>query len=115
MNFGALTEIGAKLDKGALYNAIIFPSSGINYGYEGFNVALKDGSTVQGIIESKTASELTLRIMGGTSRSYPLADVQKMEEMPMSLMTEGLHRGFTEQQLVDLVEYLATLKPKESI
>ncbi|WP_044234339.1 PVC-type heme-binding CxxCH protein [Haliscomenobacter hydrossis] len=116
VNFGpALTEIGAKLDKGALYNAIIFPSSGINYGYEGFNVALKDGSTLQGIIESKTASQLTLRIMGGTSRSYPLSDVQKMEEMPLSLMTEGLHRGFTEQQLVDLVEYLATLKPKESI
>ena len=113
VNFGpALTEIGSKLDKGALYNAIIYPSSGINYGYEGFNVALKDGSTVQGIVESKTGSELKLRIIGGTSRSYPLADVQKMEEMPQSLMTEGLYKGFNEQQLVDLVEYLATLKVK---
>lgn len=111
VNFGpALTEIGSKLDKGALYNSIIYPSSGINYGYEGFNVALKDGSTVQGIIESKTASELKLRIMGGTTRSYPLAEVSKTEEMPQSLMTEGLYKGFSEQQLVDLVEYLATLK-----
>jgi putative membrane-bound dehydrogenase-like protein len=111
VNFGpALSEIGSKLDKGALYNAIIYPSSGINYGYEGYNLALKDGSTLQGIIESKTATELKLRIMGGSTRSYPLAEVQKMEEMPQSLMTEGLHRGFSEQQLVDLVEYLATLK-----
>lgn len=115
-NFGpALTEIGGKLDKGALYQAILYPSSGINYGYEGFNIGLKDGSTVQGIIESKTATQLTLRIMGGTSRSYPLADVQKTDELPQSLMTEGLYRAFSEQQLVDLVEYLATLKPKESL
>lgn len=111
VNFGpALTEIGSKLDKGALYNAIIYPSSGINYGYEGFNVALKDDSTVQGIIESKTASELKLRIMGGTTRTYSIAEVSKTEEMPQSLMTEGLYKGFSEQQLVDLVEYLATLK-----
>lgn len=116
VSFGpALTEIGSKLDKGALYNAIIYPSSGINYGYEGFNVALKDGSTVQGIVESKTASDLKLRIMGGTSRTYPIADVQKMEEMPQSLMMEGLYKGFDEQQLVDLVEYLATLKVKSEL
>jgi putative membrane-bound dehydrogenase-like protein len=116
VDFGpALTEIGAKLDKGALYRSIIYPSSGINYGYEGFNVQTKDGSIIQGILASKTGAELKVRIMGGSVRSLPMADVVKMEELGQSLMTEGLYRQIKEQELVDLVEYLSSLKPAEKL
>jgi hypothetical protein len=33
--------------------------------------------------------------------------------MPISLMTEGLHQTMMSQELVDLVEYLMSLKVKK--
>jgi putative membrane-bound dehydrogenase-like protein len=114
VKFGpALTEIGSKMGKDGLYQAILYPSSGISFGYEGFNVHLKDGNLFQGIIESKTAATLTMRLMGGVTKEIATADVKKIEEMSQSLMTEGLYRSFSEQQLVDLIEYLAGLKSAE--
>lgn len=110
VNFGpALSEIGSKLGKDALYKSILYPSSGINFGYEGYTVTLKDGNTAVGIVESKTADELILRLNGGSKRTYKMADVASVVEMTNSLMPEGLHRAMSEQELVDLVEYLATL------
>lgn len=115
VNFGpALTEIGSKLGKDALYQAILYPSSGINYGYEGYNLKLKDGTLLQGIIESRTGTQLSLRLPNGSSRQYALADIESMEELPQSLMPAGFHRSLSEQQLVDLIEYLATLKAEGS-
>ena len=64
IQFGpALTEIGSKLSRKGLYEAIIYPSSGINFGFEGFNIQLQDGTSLQGIIESKTDAEVILRMI----------------------------------------------------
>lgn len=113
-NFGpALSEIGSKLAKNALYNSILYPSSGINFGYEGYTVRLTDNSELQGIIESRTASELVLRFIGGQKRTLPMNLVKDVREMPESLMTPNLYQQMTEQELVDLVEYLAGLKRAE--
>jgi putative membrane-bound dehydrogenase-like protein len=114
VKFGpALTEIGSKMGADGLYQAILYPSTGISFGYEGFNVHLKDGNLLQGIIESRTAGSLTLRLMGGVTKEIAMSDVKKLEEIPQSLMTEGLYRSFSEQQLVDLVTYLSSLKSPE--
>lgn len=111
VNFGpALSEIGGKLSKSALYTSILYPSSGINFGYEGFVLTLKDGNTAVGIVESKTATELVLRLNGGTKKNYNMSEVAKLEEMSNSLMPEGLHRAMSEQELVDLVEFLSSLE-----
>ena len=50
-DFGpALTEIGSKLPKEGLLDAIVHPSAGIGFGYEGWELKMKDGSTLSGII-----------------------------------------------------------------
>ena len=113
-DFGpALSEIGSKLAKNALYKSILYPSSGINFGYEGYSIRLKDGSELQGIIESRTASELALRFIGGMRRTVPMAQVNDIRELPESLMTANLYQQLSEQELVDLVEFLAGLKSPE--
>ena len=40
-----LTEIGSKYAKEGLLNAIVHPSEGISFGYEGWEIKMKDGST----------------------------------------------------------------------
>jgi putative membrane-bound dehydrogenase-like protein len=110
-DFGpGLSEIGDKLPKDALYESIIHPNDGISFGYEGYVVKMKDGSTVAGIIESQTEDEISLKMPGGAAVSYDKSDISSITEMDNSLMPPGLERAMTEQELVDLIEYLTTLK-----
>ncbi|MFN3851086.1 MAG: PVC-type heme-binding CxxCH protein [Spirosomataceae bacterium] len=108
VSFGpALSEIGSKLTPQALYEAILYPSKGISFGYENHAVKLKDGSEVQGIVVSKTENEVTLKQMGGTETKYKRSDIKSMEELKESPMPT---MGLAKNDLVDLVEYLKTLK-----
>ncbi|HET8736696.1 MAG TPA: c-type cytochrome, partial [Pricia sp.] len=111
MEFGpALSDIGNKLSKQFLYSSIIYPSAGINFGYEGYSVKMKDGSTATGYILSRSEDVLTLKMMGGTQKEIPLAEIENLEAMDTSLMTEGLAKIMSKDDLIDLVEYLGTLK-----
>jgi putative heme-binding domain-containing protein len=110
-NFGpSLDEIGSKLAKDALYSSILYPSSGINFGYEGWRLSLKDKSEAIGIIESRTDIEVILRLAGGIKRTIKMNDIAKLEQMTESLMPDGLYRAMSEEDLVNLVEYLGSLK-----
>jgi len=106
----ALSEIGDKLPKDALYKSILNPSEGISFGYEGYVLKLNDGSTVSGYILSKSEDELQLRMYGGLTNTYKMEQVASIEEMEQSLMFDNLERAMSQQELVDLVEYLSSLK-----
>ncbi len=106
----ALSEIGAKLPKDGLYDAILNPNNGISFGYEGYTLTLNDGSKVTGIIQSETESEITLITPGGYSVNYPKSEIASREQMDRSLMPENLHSSMSQQELVDLVEYLSSLE-----
>lgn len=110
-DFGpALSEIGAKLPKRGLYDAILNPSNGISFGYEGYTLRLKDGTEAAGIIRSETASELALQMPGGYVATYEKSAITSRKKMKQSLMPANLHATMSEQELVDLVAYLSTLK-----
>lgn len=105
----ALTDIGAKLPKEGLLASIIDPNQGISFGYEGWVVETKDGTTLAGLITSETDHSITLRAVGGLDTRLRKSNIAKREKMAVSLMT-ALAPAMTESQLVDLVEYLASLK-----
>ncbi|WP_435353636.1 PVC-type heme-binding CxxCH protein [Emticicia sp. SJ17W-69] len=109
VNFGPnLTEIGSKLSKTALYSAIINPSQGISFGYEGYKLKLKDGTEVEGMILSKTENDVNVKQIGSTNpTAFKRADIVSMEENEESLMPKF---PLQKQEIVDLVEYLRTLK-----
>lgn len=107
-----LGEIGSKLAREDLYRAIIDPNAAISFGFEGVLITTRDGNQRLGYITSETPSELTLRMMGGIDAKIPVADVAKRDKQPASLMLPNLQQTMTEQELVDLVEYLASLKTK---
>ncbi|MEM9672631.1 MAG: PVC-type heme-binding CxxCH protein [Bacteroidota bacterium] len=110
INFGpALSQIGNKLPKEGLYRAIIYPNEGVNYDYEGVTLELTDGSGAMGIVESENNESLVLRQMGGSRNTYAKSDIQSRGILEQSLMP-NLATAMSEEQLVDLVEYLSTLK-----
>jgi putative heme-binding domain-containing protein len=113
VDFGpALSEIGSKLAKEALYDAILNPSAGISFGYEGWEVKMKDGTTWVGMVASETDGELVLRVPGGVLQKCPKGEVVSRSKLTASLMTPNLHTVIAEPDLVDLVEYLTSLKKK---
>ena len=112
LDFGpGLSEIGSKLPKSELLLAIVKPNAGISFDYEGWTVETKQGSFLAGIV-SESDEELTVRMVGGVSQKVKKADVAKRTKMKASLMPEGLHLAMSEMELVDLVEFLSSLRTR---
>jgi len=110
-NFGpALSEIGDKLSREAMYTAILYPSAGIEHNYEGLIVKVKGGDELVGIVQSETADQLELRIAGGIVTPLKKTDIVSRRQQKESIMPEDLQKGMTVQELVDLVDFLTTLK-----
>lgn len=111
VDFGPnLSEIGSKLGKDALFESILDPSSGISFGYEAWQLDLKSGDEAFGLLASETAEEIALKAVGGIVTRYKKSEIGKRTQMKLSVMPAGLQQNMTTQELVDLVEYLSSLK-----
>lgn len=111
IDFGPnLSEIGAKLGKDALYESILDPSAGISFGFEAWQLALRNGDEAYGLIVSETADELALKAIGGIVTRYKKSDIANRTQQKLSIMPAGLQQAMSLQDFVDLVEYLASLK-----
>ncbi|MEM1325349.1 MAG: PVC-type heme-binding CxxCH protein [Bacteroidota bacterium] len=110
-----LSEIGSKLAKQAMYEAIFYPSAGINFGYEGYIIKTKSGGFYNGYISSETETDLTVKMMGGVSKTLSKKEIASKEPISQSLMTANLQAAMSEEDLVNLVTYLSSLKTKEKL
>ena len=107
-----LTEIGSKLPKEGLLASIVNPSAGIGFGYEGWELKMKDGSTYSGIFASKTETDIDIKFPGGARKQLKTSDVKSMTAMKQSMMPEGLYQNMSTQDMANLLEYLSGLKKK---
>lgn len=111
IDFGPnLSEIGTKLAKTALYESILDPSAGIAFGYEAWGLEFKNGDDALGLIMSETADEVALKTVGGIVTRYKKSDILRRTKQKLSIMPAGLEQTMSRDDLVDLVEYLSSLK-----
>ena len=68
-------------------------------------VKLKDGRTINGFISARTGRTLTLKSMTET-HTVERDEVSSMEELPQSVMPDGLLESLTADQRRDLIAYL---------
>jgi putative heme-binding domain-containing protein len=104
-----LSEIGAKLSKEGLYNAIIYPDQGISFGFEAWRIKLNDGSTAFGRIMSETEDKIDIQYFAN-KQTVLKQNVSSRTKLENSLMPSNLTSNITEEELTDLVEYLSTLQ-----
>lgn len=104
-----LTEIGDKYAKQALYAAIVDPSAGIAFGYEVWQITLKNG-TAYGFIASETPDEIQVKAPGNIISRYKASDVVERKSVPGSIMPAGLLAAVGTQDIADLLEFLSSLK-----
>ena len=105
-----LSEIGSKLSKDALYLSILDPSAGISHGYETFEVITNLGQIVSGILTSRTDDEVKLKNVDGIEFAFDVSQIEEVNKLHVSLMPADLQRNLSTSELVDLIEYLTTLK-----
>jgi putative heme-binding domain-containing protein len=106
----SLTEIGNKLTREAMFVSILAPSAGISHNYEAYTARTDDGEVVTGLLVSKTAQGVTIKDAKGIERMIPDGDLEELQKQEKSLMPENLQELINEQELVDVVEYLMTLR-----
>ena len=105
-----MSEIGTKLGKDALYEAILEPSSGVSFGFEAWSFTLKNGDEAYGLLASETADEVAVKAVGGIVTRLKKSEIESRQQSKLSIMPAGLQAAMTTQELIDLVEYLSTLK-----
>jgi putative heme-binding domain-containing protein len=106
-----LTVVGGKLSKPQLYEAILYPSAAIEMGYETWVAKTKDGDVFSGLKTEDTPDHITIKDTDGKYHDVPREKLDRLVKQAISLMPEGLNEAMTQKDLVDLVEYLESLKP----
>jgi putative heme-binding domain-containing protein len=91
-------------------NAILDPSAEIAHGYEGVNLALRDGGELHGIALSGV-DPLVIQSTGGLTQLVPAAKIRGSSRKPLgrSLMLSAEQLGLGAQEVADIVAYLKTL------
>ena len=72
----------------------------------------EDGRSFSGLLVSQTDDGMVIRGADGVDVSLVTADVEELVRQPVSLMPSDLATVLSEQELVDLVAWLTTLKPR---
>ncbi len=112
IDFGPkLSEIGTKLPKEALMDAIQHPSAGISFGFEAYEITLDDGAVVMGLVTSKSESEIQVKYPDGNAEKIDIKRIRSQKQLKESIMP-ALHQAMAPQELADLLAYLGTLKKK---
>ena len=88
-----------------LMENIVDPSAVVSADFRMTVLHLKDGRLLNGMIAAKTERTLTLQTMTEKT-TVERGEIAKMEELPMSLMPEGLPDALGETQMRNLIAYL---------
>ncbi len=105
-----LSEIGSKLGKDALFDSILNPNAGLSMGFETTELKLKNGVSALGIVRSETGEQLVLALPGGVTNTFRKDQIAGRTKLTISMMPTGLQALFSQEDLVNLVEYLSSLK-----
>ncbi len=106
-----LSMIGKKASKENLYDSILTPSKAIADQYLQWKINTLDGKSVIGLLVAENDKEITLRDANGKDYTFAQKDLDGPKQKSLvSIMPDNLVAALTEGDLIDVVEYLFTLK-----
>lgn len=105
-----LSKIGAIRTERDLIESIVFPSASLARDYETHLIETSDGRTVLGVIKGHSAEGLRVMDVAGQEQDLPHGLISASTQLPTSLMPLGLDQTLPEQELLDLVAWLRSLR-----
>jgi putative membrane-bound dehydrogenase-like protein len=105
-----LSMIGKKASRENLFESILYPSKAVADQYVTWTIETTKGVSVQGLLVEETLDAVILRDAEGRDTRVPKKEIESRTKSPKSLMPEDVVAHLRADDLVDLVEYLFTLK-----
>ncbi len=85
---------------------ILAPNLSIAAGFDLWEVDLKNGKSLQGIISSETSAAITLKSGPGIETVINRQDITSLRSVNVSAMPSGLEKDISQEQMADLIAYL---------
>lgn len=85
---------------------IIQPNRAIDSNFLGYQLLLKDGTAVSGLLSAETSTSLTLKQPGGKVLTVARDEVEQLKATGVSLMPDGLEKNIPPASMADLLAYL---------
>jgi putative heme-binding domain-containing protein len=105
-----LSMIGKKASKENLFESILLPSKAIADQYLQWTIENGAGQKITGLLVEETPTHVTIRDANGKDTKIAKDDIEKRTKSLVSIMPEDIVKGFSEDDLIDVVAYLFTLK-----
>lgn len=104
-----LSSIGTSSPVETIIKSVIDPTFSIKEGYELQRVVKKDGSELMGYLVSDGNTDIVIRDVSGHEISLAKSQVDKIENIPGSLMPPGLTAGLDKEEFVNLISFISKL------
>lgn len=85
---------------------IIQPNRAIDSNFIGYQLLLKDGTAVSGLLSAETSTSLTLKQPGGKVLTVARDEIEQLKATGVSLMPDGLEKNIPPEAMADLLAYL---------
>ncbi len=105
-----LSMIGKKASRDNLFESILYPSKAVADQYVAWQIETKKGLSLVGLIVEETKEHILLRDATGKDHKIAVADIDERKKSLKSLMPDDIVVYLSEEDLIDIVEYLQTLK-----
>jgi putative membrane-bound dehydrogenase-like protein len=105
-----LSMIGKKASRENLLESILLPSKAIAEQYMQWLIETKQGQQIMGLLVEENSDSILLRDANGKDHQIAKSDIESRTKSPVSIMPADIVKAFSEDELIDVVEYLLTLK-----
>ena len=105
-------DLAALADKspGSLFAAILDPNRAVEDKYLLYQIELKGGLSLAGMILAEAGESLTVQLLDGTTRDVLRGEVAALTSTHRSAMPEGLEAALDSAALADLIAFLRQAK-----
>lgn len=117
--YGAGQEVGPDITANGrasfdqLLSNVFDPSLVIGASYQARTVETEDGRVLSGLLAEENEQRVVLKLQGGKVEVVPRDQVFSIRVSPLSLMPEGIEKQYSQQELLDLIAFLALDRPPE--
>ncbi len=105
-----LSMIGIKGSKENLFDSILTPDKAIADQYVQYTIETKNGVVMTGLVVEETTDYVVLRDANGKDTKLAMREIEQRSKSAKSIMPDNLASYLTEEELIDVVAYLTTLK-----
>ena len=90
--------------------AIINPNAAVDAKFVAYEIEMRDGRSLSGIVKDETASGMTIMQPRGTKETVLRSAIKEIRASRVSLMPEGLEQTLSPQDMADLIAWIKSAK-----